>query len=243
MTKSAADVEREVEASRGRLDATVEALKDKMSPGQLFDEASHAMGGAGQQLLDKLIEAAKANPLPVAVVGIGLAWLMTSSGKSDDSATAAPSMSGHDGMLGGVKDAVSDKVSSAKDAVGDTMASAKDAVGGAVHGLSDKAGSLTQKASGFGRTSLQGVADLMDREPMLLGALGVVLGVGLASALPSTTFEDKTIGPAHDGLVEKGKALAHDGLDKAEETAQSAFGAAKEEVRKALAETGATQGA
>ena len=82
MTTSAMDAEREVEASRGRLDQTMEALRDKMTPGQLFDEAMHTMGGAGSQIASKFVEQAKENPLPLAVMGLGLAWLMSSNNRS-----------------------------------------------------------------------------------------------------------------------------------------------------------------
>ncbi|WP_334165458.1 DUF3618 domain-containing protein, partial [Phenylobacterium sp.] len=65
--KSAADVEREVEASREELERTVEALKDKMTPGELFNEASRAMGGAGNRMMMKVVDQAKENPVPVAL--------------------------------------------------------------------------------------------------------------------------------------------------------------------------------
>ena len=70
MMKSAEEVEREVEASRGELDRTVEALKDKMTPGQIFDEATRAMGGAGQQVMSKFVDQARENPMPLAVMGL-----------------------------------------------------------------------------------------------------------------------------------------------------------------------------
>jgi hypothetical protein len=38
-TRSASQIEREVEASRANLEDTVEALKDKMTFGQVVDEA------------------------------------------------------------------------------------------------------------------------------------------------------------------------------------------------------------
>lgn len=89
MTKTAEDVEREVEASRGNLDRTVEALKGKMTPGQLFDEAAHAMGGAGQEMFSKFVDQAKENPMPLAVMGLGLAWLMSTSNKGGARPTTA----------------------------------------------------------------------------------------------------------------------------------------------------------
>jgi ElaB/YqjD/DUF883 family membrane-anchored ribosome-binding protein len=85
MNRSAAEVELEVEAQRGHLDQTVEALKDKLTPGEVFDEASRAMGDAGQQVLAKLLDQARQNPMPVALVGVGLAWLMSGSGQSASS--------------------------------------------------------------------------------------------------------------------------------------------------------------
>jgi hypothetical protein len=46
MNTSAQDAEREVEASRARLDETVDALKDKLTPGQMFDEISRSFAGS-----------------------------------------------------------------------------------------------------------------------------------------------------------------------------------------------------
>ena len=135
MTKTAADVEREVEASRGNLDRTVDALREKMTPGQLFDEASRAMGGAGQQVLTKFVEQAKENPMPLAVMGLGLAWLMSTSSKSAPSAprgyrSLSDIASTTSGRLGervhGAGDKVSDMVDGAREKVGDMASSVGD---------------------------------------------------------------------------------------------------------------------
>jgi hypothetical protein len=70
-------IEQDLERTRARLDATIGALQDKMSPGQLVDQALdyfRTSGGAdfGRNLKDNV----QNNPIPVALVGIGLAWLM-----------------------------------------------------------------------------------------------------------------------------------------------------------------------
>lgn len=81
MNKSADQIEREVEQTRGDLDRTVEALKSKMSPGQLLDEAMSAFGGgAGGQMFANLGTQVRDNPLPVALIGAGVAWLMMGQG-------------------------------------------------------------------------------------------------------------------------------------------------------------------
>ncbi len=82
MSPSSSQIEREVEASRANLEETVEALKDKMSVGQIVDEAARYLGNSGgADILAKLGEQARANPLPLALVGIGLAWLMSGRGQ------------------------------------------------------------------------------------------------------------------------------------------------------------------
>jgi len=81
MNQSARDIEREVEASRASVEETVEALKDKMSIGQIVDEASRFLGpNGGSEVLTSLGAQVRANPLPLALVGIGLAWLMSGRG-------------------------------------------------------------------------------------------------------------------------------------------------------------------
>lgn len=70
------EIEREVEDQRANVETTLEALKRKMSVGQIVDEfgsyvgtedASLALRNAGRQIRE--------NPLALGLVGAGLAWL------------------------------------------------------------------------------------------------------------------------------------------------------------------------
>lgn len=82
MSVSSSEIEREVEASRADLEGTVEALKDKMSVGQMVNEASRYLGDNGAaEMLSTLGQQARANPLPLALVGVGLVWLMSGRGQ------------------------------------------------------------------------------------------------------------------------------------------------------------------
>lgn len=75
--RSSEEIEREVEATRGELDRTVEALKERMSAGQIIDELMGSMKGTGaSEMVSNLGRQAKDNPLPLALIGAGLAWLM-----------------------------------------------------------------------------------------------------------------------------------------------------------------------
>jgi hypothetical protein len=82
MSRSASEIEREVEASRANVENTIEALKDKMSLGQIVDEAArYFKDSGGSHMVSNLGSQVRDNPLPLALVGIGLAWLMSGRGQ------------------------------------------------------------------------------------------------------------------------------------------------------------------
>jgi uncharacterized protein YjbJ (UPF0337 family) len=77
--KSSADLEREVNEQRNRVEARIGEIKDKLSPGQLLDEALSYTRHGGAHFASNLGSQISANPLPAALVGVGLAWLISSS--------------------------------------------------------------------------------------------------------------------------------------------------------------------
>ncbi|HWA19856.1 MAG TPA: DUF3618 domain-containing protein [Devosia sp.] len=78
--KSSAELEREVKAQRDRVEARIGEIKDRLSPGQLLDEALAYTKDGGSHFASNLGHQVTANPLPVALIGIGLAWLMAPNG-------------------------------------------------------------------------------------------------------------------------------------------------------------------
>ena len=61
-----------------RVEARIGEIKDKLSPGQLLDEALSYTKHGGAHFASNLGGQITANPLPAALVGIGLAWLISS---------------------------------------------------------------------------------------------------------------------------------------------------------------------
>jgi hypothetical protein len=225
MMKSAADVEREVETSRSNLDRTVEALKDKMTPGQLFDEASRALGSTGQQVFSKFVEQAKENPMPLAVMGLGLAWLMSGSGRRSGSGypvyeprSFAPG--GGNGIAGaahgiGEKAAdlvsgVKDKVAGAKDRLADATGSVGEAGRSAAQSVSAAAQSTLEKADQYRHQAQRSFSQVLEAEPLLIGAIGLAVGAAIGASLPHTDVEDRAVGPLRDKVLEKGKEIAQE---------------------------------
>lgn len=253
MTRTAADVEQEVVAQRGQLDRTVEALKDKMTPGQIFDEASRAMGGAGQEVMAKFMEQAKENPMPLAVMGLGLAWLMTSSRRSSQGSgygsAAASYQQGERGIarraIGeGIADTARDFGDNAAHLASDAAHYAADAlskanhtvagvaagVGGVGHEAAHSVMSAAGAAGDLGRRARDGLVDLFQNEPLVLGAAGLFVGLAVGAVLPATPVENRLVGAMRDRTLERGASLAHDTLSHAGQAAQAAVVAATHEL-------------
>jgi hypothetical protein len=70
-------LEREAEATRARIAATLDELRGRMTPGQLVDQmVDYARDSGGGEFVRNFGQQVVGNPLPVTLVGAGLAWLM-----------------------------------------------------------------------------------------------------------------------------------------------------------------------
>ena len=256
MTRTSADVEREVEATRGQIDQTVEALKQKMQPKELFDEASHYVGAASNRTLTMMMERAKQNPIPLALMGLGLAWMLVGRRRAARphayeaydaydayDGVGQPSRGGSRlrGRVEGAVDAAKDAFEGAKDRISDAVDHAKDGLAdvrthaaegaevakGRAHALAqsaqDRAGQLSRQAQARYR-------EVLDAEPLVIGAIGLAVGAAMGAALPATSLERRSIGPTGDKVLGRGKDMARQSLGEVKHAAQRAYGQAKADL-------------
>ena len=72
-------LERETEQTRAQLEQTLGELRARMSPGQLLDQASdYFRNSGGRTYLHNLREEVVHNPIPITLIGAGIAWLALS---------------------------------------------------------------------------------------------------------------------------------------------------------------------
>lgn len=161
--RSADEIALEVELSRARVTETLDELKARMSPGQLVDEVLAYSKGAGGEFLANAGRAARDNPLPVLLVGAGLALLATSRGSGSDRPSRPTPRYGHDDDFsygrGGSRDSglgskASDAAATVRDAAESGLDTAKDGlsrvgdvVSDAASTASDMAGSVYRRTS------------------------------------------------------------------------------------------------
>jgi ElaB/YqjD/DUF883 family membrane-anchored ribosome-binding protein len=72
-------IEKDLERTRSRMDDRLTELQERLSPGQVVDDLmAYFRGSDGADFGRNLLASVKNNPLPAALTGIGLTWLMAS---------------------------------------------------------------------------------------------------------------------------------------------------------------------
>jgi hypothetical protein len=69
-------IERQITEIRAQISDTLDAVQQKLSPGQMLDQALNYAREEGGEFASNFGRSLRDNPLPVALVTIGLAWLM-----------------------------------------------------------------------------------------------------------------------------------------------------------------------
>lgn len=191
--KSPEQLEREVDQARARLGRTANELSDRLSPGELIDQALGMAREHGGEFGRNLGTQVKNNPMPMILTSIGISWMIMSSG--NDGAAHSHDKYGTNTDKDG---------RSFKDALGDTAAKSQDkaaAVGDRVHGATANMNESMQNA----RESL---VQFYRDQPLIAGSLGIAIGAALGALVPPTEIEDDMLGETSDRSVGAAKSKA-----------------------------------
>jgi hypothetical protein len=83
-------LEREAEETRWQLSGTLEELRDRMTPGRVVDQLiDYTRDGPAGEFLRNLGREVRENPMPLVLIGIGIAWLMVASSRTSRAAIAS----------------------------------------------------------------------------------------------------------------------------------------------------------
>lgn len=262
MTRSPEEIEREVEETRGEIDRTVEALKEKMTPKNIASEAMTSVRNSrvGQRAV-RLGHQAQDNAVPLALIGAGLAWMFFNNRRDTtyetrtyvdyDTDYAGAPESGYlgaeyepeatSGRTGALRQKARGLAGEARHAIGEradrarqAAASARDSLSSTASSAAERArslaGSARQQAVQYGHRAEETFLETLDREPLIIGALGLAVGAAVGSALPSTPIEDRYVGPLRDKALDEGRTRAREGLRQAKEVARATAQTLKQEA-------------
>ena len=159
--QNSGELEREAEQIRAGIAQTAEALQERMSPGKMIDEfMTYMKNSDGTLALDNLRRQARDNPMALAMIGSGFAWLAFGGGAdrapASDDATCRSSVG-----AGRLRRPTSLNCTSATDRDGGGLSGVASAVGDAASGFADRrAGSpnRTMEAAGHVADRVRGAA-------------------------------------------------------------------------------------
>jgi ElaB/YqjD/DUF883 family membrane-anchored ribosome-binding protein len=159
------EIESDLERTRAEVSSTIDAIQSKLTPGQMMDQAvAYARTSLPADFGVNLASTVRDNPVPVALMGVGIAWLMASSRSSGSGASVRRRPAYDDDYdsrrydsdlsAGGTQGdklhrataAASEKGSELKDRISATSHNAIDKASELGHRISDSASSVADRA-------------------------------------------------------------------------------------------------
>jgi ElaB/YqjD/DUF883 family membrane-anchored ribosome-binding protein len=146
--RSPAEIEGELEHTRAQIDRTIDAIQSRMAPGQIFQEFYDLARGGSTDYVRNLGLAARNNPVPVALVAVGLTWLATSGGRTPSYLRGSHVPRGEHAHGGGESwsGAAGRAVANATDKVGEQAGSIVERAGDVVSGTTDRVRQMADDA-------------------------------------------------------------------------------------------------
>lgn len=179
-------IERDIDATRADMRATLEALERRFSFDRLVDLTIGRIRERGGQFAGNLTDAATENPMPLLLTSIGLGWMMLTSRRVPGERSSAH------GSGPGARQRMAEAA--------DTVRGAADSVRGAAAATSDTLRSGATRAAAATREHVedarQRMERMLDEQPLMLGALGLAAGAIVGALLPATEQENRLLGEA-----------------------------------------------
>jgi hypothetical protein len=211
------EIRRDIERQRDELDVTTEVLQHKLAPRelaeQLWNDVRTRVGdGAGD-----MVDVVRRHPVPLGLIGAGIAWWLyeSASGRGNGGDYEEDDLGVGSTSTGSYRS-------------GSTYASGSGYESGdGEEGWRERSLRAAHRSTERLRTGAdsarQGFAEAVDRNPLALGAACFSLGILAGIAVPSTSWEDRTLGGASDKVSRKAKEAATDAAVRAaEESARAA---------------------
>jgi ElaB/YqjD/DUF883 family membrane-anchored ribosome-binding protein len=252
MPRPTGQLEQEAEQARADLSATLDALRARLTPGQLLDDfMDSARDGSAGRFVQNLGRNVQENPLPVALVGLGLAWTMISTAASRrDGGFERARASTESGYFGPdtIEDGVGagvDSLTEAAPAGSATAARATDLYRRTARAGSQAKDRITGQASEFTErvsSASRGLVDFCKEQPVVLVGLGLAIGAAIGALLPASRTEDRLFGEASKRIKEQAGDMAERAYDTGEDAVSKAVDQAASAASEALQGMGSESG-
>ena len=205
-------------------EAVVEKLREvKADAFESVNETLHEVGASARRAGEASYGYARANAIPLAMIGLGIGWLaMASRGRRRRTEA---------GFMGDVERRGTQRFDYERGHAGELSSRAGRRVEKGVESAGKRARELSHRArDGFVRAEHTAV-DFGRENPLAVGALALAAGVGVGLLLPSTQREDELLGAARDRMVGEVSSSVEGLKRTAKGTARDASDAFREVTR------------
>jgi gas vesicle protein len=122
-----------------------------------------------------------------------------------------------------VAEAISDTTKTARVVMSDAVMAATEAASATYRSGMDAASRTGDQLSENFRKSKDSLFETMERHPLLVGGIGLLIGAVIASALPVSQAETRLFGDASDDLKNRARDMASEGLEVAKTAAENVY--------------------
>ena len=250
--ESVSEIRRDIERTQREMGRTIDEIQHRLSPHYMMEQTKKSVREASVKTSRSVLDKITSNPIPAAMVGIGV-WLLFRDNSRDDSSeyaqdfgqqygaawdrnganysgqgysTTAEFRDIDSGRLAEARDRVGGAVDSARDKVSDAVDSARSAASNAMHTVHDSAERFGNESRyRVQRASVQ-TRDFLRDNPVVAGFAALAVGALVGALIPETDREHELMGPTRDRLAGQAREMAQEGFDKAKDVATHVASAA-----------------
>jgi ElaB/YqjD/DUF883 family membrane-anchored ribosome-binding protein len=227
------ELQYDLDRTRADLNDTLRALEQRFSPGQILDQVMDYIKGGPKEYAHNLSEQVKGNPLPVALIGIGIAWLMM--GPRMGEHEVQYTSEGIAESTRGMAERASEKKADMRARMGRRLSETKQRLAHASESLhhrremaSERSGEMTARLRERGVQARDSLSNMMHEQPIAMGALALAVGALLGAGLPVSRRERETMGSASGEMMHRGEEAMHKAKEVGREEAARVGASVKE---------------
>ena len=226
------EIRAEIEQTREEMSETIDAIQEKLRPGNVVAEAKDRVKSAAtervrqmadsasetaqnayeqtRQMAGQFVEGARSNAIPAAMICLGTAWFLIDRYRNNRSTDYRRWRSASERTP---------EYSGSGDYYRATPAPAYGRRHEAEGGLSETASELRERTMRTGRRARNQFQRLLNENPLIVGAAAVAVGCAVGMALPETERENEWLGETRDNVVDKAQDVARTAATRAQEAA------------------------
>jgi hypothetical protein len=245
----AREIREEIAQTRDDMSETLEAIQDRLKPSTIVANATERVKNATTEKVKQMTNTAgdaadrvmhngfmdtvRDNPWPVAMIGVGAAWLWMK-GRSDSRQDSTTRYAYGDDYYPadryGVENDWRTRTAPARLAYGSGEyaedAGYEEAGGNRNSSVSDYIGDARSTARRTTRRAQNTFDRVLRDNPLALGAAATIVGAAIGMSLPATEVENEWMGDARDNVVERAREAASSAAERVESAAEQVKDAA-----------------